>query len=105
MTLAEINLVAGQPADNAAQFVNWLEHLTGDSLKSTSFAVFGCGNHEWANTYQRIPILCDELLEKNGAERLLARGEADAASASFFEAFDDYEAKLWTVLAEVRHFS
>ena len=43
----------------------------------------------------------DEALEKNGAERLLARGEADASSISFFSAFEDYETALWTTLEKV----
>lgn len=53
-------------------------------------------------TYQRIPTLCDELLEKGGAERLVARGEGNAAGAEFFEAFDNFEATLWETLEKVQ---
>ncbi|KAI5116970.1 hypothetical protein M0805_002171 [Coniferiporia weirii] len=92
----------GEPADNAAQFVNWIQSLPGGDgelpLAGVAYAVFGCGNREWARTYQRIPTLCDNLLKKNGAERLMERGEADAASASFFQSFDDWEVKLWEML-------
>ncbi|TDL21939.1 cytochrome P450 oxidoreductase OrdA-like protein [Rickenella mellea] len=91
----------GQPADNAAHFVDWLQNLaTGDQLKGISYAVFGCGNREWAHTYQRIPTLCDEQLAAHGAERLAPRGEADVASVAFFQDFDEYEGKLWIVLGE-----
>ena len=93
----------GEPADNAAQFVSWLQNLSsGDNLlKGVKYAVFGCGNREWARTYQRIPTLIDDLLEKNGAEKLLERGEADASSIEFFQAFEDYEPKLWQALEKV----
>lgn len=30
------------------------------------FGVFGCGNSQWARTYQKIPALLDEALEKAG---------------------------------------
>ena len=37
----------GQPPDNAAHFVNWLEELKGgEKLKDVSYAVYGCGNRK-----------------------------------------------------------
>jgi cytochrome P450/NADPH-cytochrome P450 reductase len=48
--------------------------------------VFGAGNHDWVATYQRIPKLCDAVLEERGAHRLLPRGEGDAGGAEFFQA-------------------
>lgn len=33
----------GQPPDNAALFVSWLESLKGKELENVPFAVFGCG--------------------------------------------------------------
>ncbi|EJD42568.1 cytochrome P450 [Auricularia subglabra TFB-10046 SS5] len=49
----------------------------------------------------RIPKLIDAALERNGAERLLERGLADAGGDRFFEAFDEWETKLWETLAAV----
>lgn len=93
----------GEPADNAGQFVGWLQNLSEDNkhLKGVKYAVFGCGNREWVRTYQRIPTLIDELFEKNGAERFLGRGEADAGSIDFFQAFDEYETKIWEAMDKV----
>lgn len=91
----------GEPADNAAKFVDWLSHVEGEELSGVRFAVFGCGNHDWVQTYQRIPKLCDELLEQHGGKRLVARGEGDAAASDFFEVFDDFEAKLWEAFGKV----
>lgn len=83
--------------------MSWLSSLgtSGKLLKDIKYTVFGCGNREWSRTYQRIPTLIDEALEKNGAERLLQRGEADANSVSFFSAFEDYETALWKTFGEV----
>ena len=42
------------------------------------YSVFGCGNRDWAATYQAIPTLIDAELEKHGAKRMYQRGEGDA---------------------------
>lgn len=96
-----IDSTTGQPADNAAHFVDWLSSLTGNELKDVSFAVFGCGNHDWATTYQRIPTICDDLLSKRGAKRLIDRGAGDAGSGDFFDSFDQWEIELWKALDKV----
>ncbi|KAJ7579303.1 fatty acid hydroxylase [Mycena floridula] len=90
----------GQPADNAGQFVDWLTSLKGNELKGTRFAVFGCGNSDWVQTYQRIPKLCNELLEKHGGARLLPFVGGDVSQGNFFGLFDKFEADLWTTLAK-----
>ncbi|KAJ7636254.1 bifunctional P-450/NADPH-P450 reductase [Roridomyces roridus] len=91
----------GQPADNAASFVDWLRHLEGSSaLPGVRYAVFGCGNSDWAATYQAIPKLCDTLFEERGATRLVSRGSGDAGTAAFFQTFDEWEAGLWEVLVK-----
>jgi cytochrome P450 / NADPH-cytochrome P450 reductase len=91
----------GQPADNAAHFVEWLSTINANELAGVSYAVFGCGNRDWVATYQRIPTLCDSVISERGGKRLVARGEGDAGSAEFFETFDAWAAGLWKELAEV----
>ncbi|KAJ7292600.1 fatty acid hydroxylase [Mycena rebaudengoi] len=90
----------GEPADNAARFIDWLRHLEGNKLENVRFAVFGCGNSDWNTTFQKIPILCDELLEKHGGSRVVPRGSGDAGSGNFFQTFDDFEANLWATLSK-----
>jgi len=69
----------GAPPDNAAGFVKWLESgLTADALNGVKYAVFGCGNSDWAATYQSVPRLIDERLSAHGAQRVYVRGEGDA---------------------------
>ncbi|CAE6373196.1 unnamed protein product [Rhizoctonia solani] len=91
----------GEPADNAGHFVEVLVNSTNaKELEGVSFAVFGAGNHDWVHTYQRIPKLIDDTLEKKGAKRLLERGEGDAGGDRFTESFDEWESKLWEALSK-----
>ncbi|MDB5070317.1 MAG: cytochrome [Candidatus Eremiobacteraeota bacterium] len=69
----------GAPPDNAAGFYQWLaDGLEPNALAGVRFAVFGCGNRNWASTYQAVPRFIDERLAAYGAERLFERGEGDA---------------------------
>src|ERR1700723_3531433 len=71
----------GAPPDNAAQFVKWLDSdLPKDAFAKVRYAVFGCGNSDWAATYQSIPRLLDEQLAAHGARNVYTRGEGDARS-------------------------
>lgn len=91
----------GEPADNAGRFVEDLSNLTGKELEGVAYAVFGCGNRDWASTYQRIPRLIDDTMELRGAKRLLKRGEGDASGSEFFDSFDVWEVEFWRTLTEV----
>jgi cytochrome P450/NADPH-cytochrome P450 reductase len=71
----------GAPPDNATQFMKWLGGaLPKDAFSKVRYAVFGCGNSDWAATYQSIPRLIDEQLAAHGARSVYARGEGDARS-------------------------
>src|SRR5216683_7302367 len=68
----------GGPPDNAGSFIKSLREAVPGSLTGVRYTVFGCGNRDWASTYQAIPRQIDELLADKGAERIYARGEGDA---------------------------
>jgi len=71
----------GAPPDNATQFVKWLGgELPKDAFAKLRYAVFGCGNSDWAATYQSIPRFIDEQLAAHGGRSVFARGEGDARS-------------------------
>src|ERR1700759_1421346 len=71
----------GAAPDNATQFVKWLGgDLPKDTFAKVRYAVFGCGNSDWAATYQSIPRLIDEQLAAHGARSVYPRGEGDARS-------------------------
>jgi cytochrome P450/NADPH-cytochrome P450 reductase len=84
----------GAPPDNATRFVNWLRgDLPKDAFRNVRYAVFGCGNSEWAATYQSVPRLIDEQLAAHGGRSVYARGEGDARS-DLDGAFENWFAKL-----------
>lgn len=68
----------GAPPDNAAKFVEWIKSARKEDVEGVQFVVFGCGNRDWASTYQDIPRLLDDRLAELGAVRLGERVEADA---------------------------
>jgi cytochrome P450/NADPH-cytochrome P450 reductase len=71
----------GVAPDNATQFVKWLgSGLAKDALAKVRYAVFGCGNSDWAATYQSVPRAIDEQLAAHGARSVYGRGEGDARS-------------------------
>ncbi|GAB1212843.1 hypothetical protein ATERTT37_001992 [Aspergillus terreus] len=80
----------GRPTDDAEEFVRWLESKR-PVLQGVSYAVFGCGHHDWAKTFYRIPILIDDLMHKAGATRLTALGTANAAVSDLFSDLELWE--------------
>ncbi|GAE07479.1 NADPH-P450 reductase 1 [Paenibacillus sp. JCM 10914] len=89
----------GQPPSNARAFMEWLEHAEEHEIQGVRYAVFGCGDHNWASTYQRIPRMIDEWMASKGAQRLLARGESDA-SGDFEREVDAWTEHLWPDLLQ-----
>lgn len=90
----------GTPPDNAVNFCQWLQSgLAKDTLKGVKYAVFGCGSHDWATTYQAIPTLIDTLMEQAGATRVYPRGEGDVAG-DFDGQFQAWYKPLWSALAK-----
>ena len=69
----------GQPAGNAAQFVEWVDALQGAELANVSYAVYGCGHRDWAKTLHKIPRHLDGVLEARGGTRLAALGTSDVS--------------------------
>ncbi|MGY5343367.1 bifunctional cytochrome P450/NADPH--P450 reductase [Paenibacillus glucanolyticus] len=89
----------GQPPSNAKAFMEWLENAAESEIQGVRYTVFGCGDHNWASTYQRIPRQIDELLAAKGAQRLLARGESDA-SGDFEREVDEWTEHVWPDLMQ-----
>ncbi|MGB6780019.1 MAG: bifunctional cytochrome P450/NADPH--P450 reductase [Planococcus citreus] len=87
----------GNPPDNAVRFMEWL--ATADSTEGITYSVFGCGDRNWATTYQRVPSIIDEQLSATGAAQLIGRGEGDA-SEDFDGELEKWQQALWPALAE-----
>ena len=90
----------GTPPDNAASFFDWVcnDSLSADALKGVKYTVFGCGDHDWAATFQRVPRMIDSHLEAYGALRVYQRGEGDAGD-DFDGQFRGWYEPLWSSLA------
>ncbi|HJY43511.1 MAG TPA: cytochrome P450 [Propionibacteriaceae bacterium] len=90
----------GHPPDNAARFCRWITDSAtpSDAGSGLTFSVFGCGNMDWASTYQAVPTLIDAQLEAHGARRVHARGEGDARS-DFDGQFSEWYSDLWSSVA------
>lgn len=89
----------GMPPDNAAKFVNWLEDLetTSIPLKGVSYFVLGCGNSDWAATFQDVPRKIDAAMEAAGAKRIVVTEELDArgdVDTQFHDWLDDLLPKV-----------
>ena len=95
-TLVICSSYNGEPPDNAGEFYRWV-HETDESLKDVRYSVFGCGNREWANTYQAVPRRLDADLEARGATRILGRAEGDA-QGDLDGDFRHWTADLWKAL-------
>lgn len=91
----------GHPPDNAERFCRWITDAAtpADAASGLAFSVFGCGNMDWASTYQAVPTLIDAQLESHGARRVHTRGEGDARS-DFDGQFSEWYAGLWPAITE-----
>lgn len=88
----------GNPPDNANAFVDWLKSTSAD-LKGVKYAVFGCGHHDWVQTYQKVPKLVELELKARGAIAMTPRGESDVAQGTILDDFDRWQdEKLWPQL-------
>lgn len=86
----------GAAPDNAARFCAWLSEV--ESLPDVRYAVFGCGNREWSNTYQKVPRQIDAELARLGATQLVRLTEGDA-SGDLDGAFRAWKQALLEVFA------
>ncbi len=89
----------GEPPDNAALFYKWIASLKGDELQGVSYAVFGCGHHDWTRTFHRVPKLVDSTIEARGGSRLCGIGLTDAAEGQMLSDFEQWEdAVFWPAI-------
>jgi cytochrome P450/NADPH-cytochrome P450 reductase len=91
----------GLPPDNAERFCAWIRDAAtpSDAAAGAAFAVFGCGNMDWASTYQAIPTMLDEQLAAHGGRRVTDRGEGDARS-DFDGQYESWYATMWPAMTE-----
>ena len=88
----------GRAPDSALAVEKAIEAGAFDNRRWTEarFAVLGVGNSQWPN-FQAFPKRVDAALEKSGAKRLVARGEADG-QGDFDGAVATFVRDLWQAL-------
>lgn len=89
----------GQPPENAARFVSWLETSSSSNLEGLRYAVFGCGHRDWQQTFHRIPNLIDSKLKENGATQIIETGLTDVANGTVIDDFTQWQKNLLTHLS------
>jgi len=84
----------GQPPENARKFDAYIDgaHPAGAKFKDVRYAVFGCGNKQWAATYQKFPSKVTETLESLGGCCMAPLGEGDMDSGEV-----ELEFARWTI--------
>ncbi len=88
----------GLPPDNAIKFHHWVDEAASEAFEDLSYSVFGCGNTEWATTYQAVPTQLDAGLEQHGAARIHPRGAGDVRG-DFDAAYRNWHDTLWQDIA------
>jgi cytochrome P450/NADPH-cytochrome P450 reductase len=88
----------GLPPDNAVKFHHWVDKAGPEAFKDFSYTVFGCGNTEWATTYQAVPTELDAGLEQHGGKRVHPRGAGDVRG-DFDAAYRNWHDTLWQDIA------
>ena len=73
--------------------------LAGKRAAGLRYALLGCGNTQWRETYQAFPKLVDRALADAGATAFVPRGEADA-DRDFDAALDAWTKSLWSALGD-----
>jgi cytochrome P450/NADPH-cytochrome P450 reductase len=91
----------GRAPDNAGKLEAALlsNRLAAQQRPDLHYAVMGCGNTQWRDTYQAFPKMVEAALEKSGAKAIVPRGEADA-DRDFDAALDAWLKQLWAALGD-----
>ncbi len=93
----------GRAPDNAQKLEAAIlqKRLPAKSSPQLRYAVLGCGNTQWRETYQAFPKLVDAALHDAGATAFLPRGEADA-DRDFDGTLDAWTKQLWAALGDTQ---
>ncbi len=90
----------GVVPDASAWFARWAREAAYDErtgwmyLKNVRFAVFGCGNKEYGDNFNRAGRELDAQLARMGAERISRRCDGDEAGGRMETQFEEWSGKV-----------
>jgi len=90
----------GGVPESCAWFATWAREMAYDEragwmyLKRVKFAVFGCGNKEYGDNFNRAGRELDAQLARMGGERLIRRCDGDESSGRMDAQFEEWSGKL-----------
>lgn len=87
----------GTPPDNAAAFAKAIATAPAEFYRGVRFAVLGCGNRQWHQTFQKFPKEIDARLQALGGEPIVAIGAADA-DGDFEGAVEAWTQAFWSAV-------
>jgi cytochrome P450/NADPH-cytochrome P450 reductase len=91
----------GRAPDNAGRLEAAIAsgRLDGQKRPELRYAVLGCGNTQWRDTYQAFPKLVEQTIAATGATAIMPRGEVDA-DKDFDAALDAWLKQFWATLGD-----
>ncbi|MEJ0048947.1 MAG: cytochrome P450 [Rhodospirillales bacterium] len=91
----------GRAPDNAGKLEEAISAgvLSDQKRPDLRYAVMGCGNTQWRETYQAFPRLVEAAIAATGAHAIVPRGEADA-DRDFDGALDAWLKIFWAALGD-----
>ncbi|MQT12373.1 bifunctional cytochrome P450/NADPH--P450 reductase [Segnochrobactrum spirostomi] len=87
----------GTPPDNAAAFAKAIADAPADTYHGVRYAVLGCGNRQWHQTFQKFPKEIDTRLQALGGEPIVEIGVADA-DGDFEGAVEAWTQAFWSAV-------
>lgn len=90
----------GEAPESSAWFARWAREAAYDErtgwmyLKNVRYAVFGCGNREYGDNFNRAGRELDAQLARMGGERLARRCDGDEASGRMEKQFEEWGEKV-----------
>ena len=104
-----VSTYQGNPAPSAKQSFDWLSKLVArlengekelsSLLTNMHYFVFGCGNMNWAATYNKVGSFFDENLQKLGAKRMCPPGFHDEGGLVGDDDLEEAFAEFYKVMA------
>ena len=88
----------GAAPDNAIEFLKWIEAAEGQPLDGVKHMILGCGNTDWAATFQAVPRKIEEHLARLGSEAVIPLCEVNAKE-DIDSAFHEWLEGLWETTA------